>query len=115
MFWRHNNSKYEVGGYTAHSVVQHERRSVVRKNKLDQISKEVHIYNWCFDLAGVTSFIKNGRHYIACILCHDNGLIYLYDALKCKSFGKSAANAIQGQIRLLVYIHSREKDGLTGK
>ena len=41
---------------------------------LDQIPKEVHICDQCFDLAGVTSFIKNRRHYIAYILCHDNGL-----------------------------------------
>ena len=78
---------------------------------LDQIPKEAHIYDQCFDLAGVTSFIKNRGHYIAYIRCHDNGLFYLYDALKCNSFGKSAANAMQGQISLLVYIHSGEKDG----
>ena len=36
---------------------------------LDRIPKEVHIYDQCFDLAVVTS-----RHYIAYILCHDNGL-----------------------------------------
>ena len=82
---------------------------------LDQIPKEVHIYDQCFDLAGLTSFIKNWRHYIAYILCHDNRLFYLYDALKCKSFGKSAATAVQGQISLLVYIHLGEKDSLTGK
>ena len=40
---------------------------------LDQIPKEVHIYDQCFDLAGVTSFIKNRRQYITYILCHDNG------------------------------------------
>ena len=73
---------------------------------LDQVPKEAHIYNQCFDLAGVTSFIKNRGHCIASIRCHDNGLFYLYDALKCNSFGKSAANAMQGQISLLVYIHS---------
>ena len=47
----------------------------------NQIPKEVHIYDQCFDLAGVTLFIKNRRHYIAYILCHNNGLFYLYDAL----------------------------------
>ena len=82
---------------------------------LDQIPKEVHICDQCFDLAGVTSFIKNRRHYIAYILCHDNGLFYLYDALKCESFGKSAANAMQGEMSLLVHIHAGEKDSLTGK
>ena len=81
----------------------------------NQIPKEVHIYDQCFDLAGVTSFIKNRRHYNAYILCHDNGLFYLFDALKCKSFGKSAANAMQGQMSLLVHIHAGEKDSLTGK
>ena len=58
---------------------------------LDQIPKEVHIYDQCFDVVGVTSFIKNRRHYIAHILCYDNGFFYPCDALKCKSFGKSAA------------------------
>ena len=82
---------------------------------LHQIPKEVHIYDQCFGLAGVTSFIKNRRHYIAYILCHDNGLFYLYDALKCESFGKSAANAMQGEMSLLVHIHAGEKDSLTGK
>ena len=82
---------------------------------LHRIPKEVHIYDQCFHLAGVTSFIKNRRQYIAYILCHDNGLFYLYDALKCKSFGKSAANAMQGQMSLLVHIHAGEKDSLTGK
>ena len=48
---------------------------------LNQIPEEVPIYDQCFDLARVTSFIKNRRHYIAYILCHDNGLFYQYDAL----------------------------------
>ena len=87
----------------------------LKTTSLHRIPKEVHIYDQCFHLAGVTSFIKNRRQYIAYILCHDNGLFYLYDALKCKSFGKSAANAMQGQISLLVYIHLGEKDSLTGK
>ena len=82
---------------------------------LYQIAKEFRIYDQCFDLAGVTSFIKNRRHYIAYILCYDNRLFYLYDGVKCKSSGKSAANAMQEQMSLLVYIHSREKDSLTGK
>ena len=82
---------------------------------LDQIPKKVHIYDQYFDLAGVTSFIKNRRHYIAYILCHSNGFFYLYDALKCKSFVKSAINVMQGQISLIVCIHSGEKDSLTDK
>ena len=65
---------------------------------LGQIPKEVHIYDQCFDLAGVTSFIKNRCHYITYILFHDNGFFYLHDALK--SFRKSAANVMQGQISL---------------
>ena len=45
---------------------------------LGQIPKEVHIYDQCFDLAGVTSFIKNRRQYITYILCHDNGFFFIY-------------------------------------
>ena len=38
-------------------------------SSLDRIPKEVHINDQSFDLAGLTS-----RHYIAYILCHENGL-----------------------------------------
>ena len=43
-------------------------------------------------------------------------LFYQYDAFKCKASGKSATNTMHGQVSsLLVYIHSGEKQGLTGK
>ena len=71
----------------------------------NQILKEVHIYDQCFDLAGVTLFIKNRRHYIAYILCHNNGLFYLYDALKCKSFGKISCQCNE-KTNIITSLHS---------